>query len=185
MGEGVTDEGVAERRALGVRALDALPREALEAELRTCCGSSAWVRGVADARPFGTYDALIAAADRVWAGVSKDDRLEAFRAHPRIGGRKAEVSTGVQSARWSAQEQSSVASAEQAVLDELARVNAEYEARFGHIYIVCATGRSADEMLALAKSRMANDPERELSVAAEEQRKITALRLARLVERGR
>ena len=124
--------------------------------------------------------ALVAAADRAFDGLAKDDWLEAFRAHPRIGEKKAATSTGARAAAWAGGEQSRAASASDDTRAELAAINDAYEARFGFLYIVCATGKTADEMLAIAKARMQNDPAQEIGVAAAEQRKITALRLEKL-----
>jgi allantoicase len=144
------------------------------AELRSCCGSTKWVEEMKRRRPFGTWETLAATADEVWNTLGPDDWREAFAAHPRIGERKATT-------KWSAQEQSGVSSASDETRAALAAANEEYERRFGHIYIVCATGRSAGEMLALAEQRLKNTPEEELRNAAEEQRKITRLRLLKLV----
>lgn len=124
-------------------------------------------------RPFESRDVLLAGADEVWNSLGPDDWREAFAAHPRIG----ERATGA-----AADEQSGMHDAADNVRAELAQVNAEYERRFGYIYIVCATGKSATEMLDLAKQRLDNDPESELKVAAEEQRKITRIRLTNLVQ---
>ena len=155
-----------------------------EAALLRCCGSVAWARRMAEARPFGDAAAVFAAADRTWWELGPDAWLEAFRAHPRIGERDAATSHGSEARAWSAREQAGVAGAAPEVRAALAEGNRAYEARFGHIFIVCATGKRADEMLALLTARLANDPAAELRVAAEEQRKITRLRLERLLERG-
>ncbi len=127
-------------------------------------------------RPFKDADEVFAAADRIWQELGPEDWHEAFQAHPRIGQRTTD--------NVAAQEQAGAASAPAGVLVALADANRAYEARFGHIYIVCATGKSADEMLALCRARLANDPDTELSVAAEEQRKITRLRLEKLLEKA-
>lgn len=124
-------------------------------------------------RPFRSRDGLFAAADEEWDKTSEKDWLEAFSHHPRIGDRVAKG--------WAAGEQQGAKNAAATVQDELASINREYEDRFGHIYIVCATGKSAEEMLAIAKSRMNNDRETELRTAAEEQRKIMHLRLGKLI----
>lgn len=152
-----------------------------EHELLACCGSRAWAREMTDARPFTTIDELLARADEVWRGLEPEDWLEAFRAHPRIGERKADAGQTDREAGWSRGEQAGMNTAAEETRRALVEGNAAYEARFGHIYIVCATGRSADEMLALLRRRLTNDPAAELRVAAEEQRKITRLRLKKLV----
>lgn len=162
--------------------LDTLSDADAAAQLRACCGSTRWVAAMMAARPFGSVERAKSEADRIWRGLAPSDWREAFNHHPRIGERKAAVAQDATGAAWSSQEQSRVADADAAVKAELARVNAEYERRFGHIYIVCATGKSAGEMLTIARGRMTNDSETELGVAAEEQRKIMQLRLSKLLE---
>jgi len=129
-------------------------------------------------RPIANIVALSEAADRVWAEMSEPDWLEAFSGHPRIGGRPAE-SALEQSAAWSQQEQEGASGAPQDVLRELADGNAAYERHFGFTYIVCATGKSVDEMLAILKRRLGNDRMAELREAAEQQRQITQIRLGK------
>jgi len=165
----------------GLDRLNALPPEAAEAEFRACCGSRAWSRRMAERRPFAGEAELLAEAERAWWALTPDDWTEAFRSHPRIGERRSETAQPERGARWSAQEQSGVAAAHQATLAALAEGNRVYEERFGRIYIVCATGRSAGEMLDILRARLANDPETELRVAAGEQAKITRLRLEKLL----
>jgi allantoicase len=179
----VTDDGW---RRWGVGWLDALPAPQAEAELLACCASRAWAAGVVAARPFGDAEALAAAADEVWARLSPDDWLEAFAAHPRIGDRPAAPPSGAAAPNppagsgWSAREQAGVAEADPTTLAELAAGNRAYEERFGHVFLICATDRSAPELLAALRERLGNDPATELRVAAEEQRKITHLRLEKL-----
>lgn len=159
--------------------LNALPPEEAEAALLSCCGSSEWARRMAASRPFESATGLTEAADRIWRGLSKADWLEAFAAHPKIG---SSAAVGHGKARgWSREEQRGTQGALPETLASLAEANRDYEARFGHIFIVCASGRSADEMLVLARQRLGNDPETELSLAADEQRKITRLRLEKLL----
>ena len=165
----------------GVERLNALPAEAAEAELRACCGSRAWARRMAAARPFAREDALLALAEELWWSLDEADWLEAFRAHPRIGEREAEAGQTERERGWSAGEQAGADAADAATRAELAAGNRAYEARFGFIYIVCATGRSAEEMLSILRGRLANDPAAELRTAAAEQAKITALRLQKLL----
>jgi 2-oxo-4-hydroxy-4-carboxy-5-ureidoimidazoline decarboxylase len=124
-------------------------------------------------RPFHSCAELLAAADELWNSLGPDDWREAFSHHPRIG----ERATGA-----AATEQSGMRSAADDLRAKLAEANREYEQRFGYIYIVCATGRSAEEMLDIVKGRLNNEPETELKVAAEEQRKITQIRLKTQVE---
>ena len=176
------------REHAGMSYLRAMPVPELETALRSCCGSTAWVDAMVaertkNERAFRTLDALKARAGELWAAQSKDAWDEAFRAHPRIGEKKAEGHQSAQAQGWSAREQSKVDSASPATLDALRDANKAYEDKFGRIYIVCATGKSADEMLAIANERMASDPETELRRAADEQRRITELRLEKLVLR--
>jgi 2-oxo-4-hydroxy-4-carboxy-5-ureidoimidazoline decarboxylase len=165
-----------------LKRLDAEGADAARAALRRCCGSSRWVEGMVAARPFGTEAELRASAARAFATMERADWLEAFAHHPRIGDRKALEARFASTRSWSLSEQGTVASAGEDVLDALANVNREYEARFGYVFIVCATGKTPQEMLALAEARLPNDPDTELAVAAAEQRRITELRLAKLLE---
>jgi OHCU decarboxylase len=152
---------------------NSLGREEAEAALRTCCASGAWACRMADARPFRNLAHVEQAAGCIWRGLAREDWLEAFRAHPKIGDRSA-------SGR-DADEQSGARSASAETLEALAAANTAYEERFGHIFIVCATGRTAAEMLALLGERLGNDPADELCIAAKEQHKITELRLQKLL----
>jgi len=161
--------------------LNALPEGEAAAAFLTCCGSTRWAREMARRRPFRTRAEVHAAARDLWHALDPEDWDEAFRAHPRIGERKAAPSQGAQAAAWSAQEQAGASAAADDVARALAEGNRAYEARFDRIYIVCATGKTADEMLAILQSRLANDAETELRVAALEQAKITELRLAKLL----
>jgi allantoicase len=169
------------REQAGMRYLRAMPEPELEAALKACCGGAAWVRAMIKARAFESLASLQKSAADLWTALPVADWDEAFKAHPRIGERKAEGPQSKVAHGWSTKEQSKVGDANQAVLDELRATNKAYEDRFGRIYIVCATGKSAEEMLAIAKERLKNDPETELRRAAEEQRKITDLRLEKLI----
>jgi len=159
--------------------LNALDRDAAERALLRCCGSTAWAARMADGRPFSNVDAMLDTADRVWNDCAAGDWLEAFAAHPKIGSSGSSGSSG--SGPWSAQEQSGTRDAPGEVRDRLARGNRDYEARFGYIFIICATGKSADEMLAALERRLRNPPDVELGIAAGEQRQITRLRLLKLL----
>ena len=161
--------------------LNALDAGEAERELLKCCGSAAWARELAARRPFGDTHGLLEAADEIWRSLDAEDWLEAFAAHPKIGGRRAAREQDAQARSWSEQEQAGARDAGAATLDELAEANRLYEERFGHIFIVCATGKTAGEMLALLRARLPNDADAELRNAAEEQRKITRLRLEKLL----
>ena len=154
---------------------------ALDAMIACCCAHR-WAEAMVTLRPIPSVFELSEAADRVWSTMEEPDWIEAFACHPRIGERKA-ARASAKSAAWSSQEQSSASGAESDVLEELAEGNALYEQRFGFTYIVCATGKSADEMLAILNRRLTSDRATELREAAEQQRQITQIRLGKwLVE---
>ena len=146
-----------------------------------CCGASVWAEHMCAERPYRDRAALAAAAERAAAALGRFDWLEAFDHHPRIGDLAALRERFAATARWAGDEQAGAASASDATLEALARANREYEEKFGHIFIVCATGKSAGEMLDALRDRMPNDPETELKAAAAEQMKITRLRLDKLL----
>ena len=155
---------------------------AAEARFRDCCGSAVWARRMAEARPFADVAALLRQAEQIWQNLEAQDRLEAFTAHPKIGARRAAPKQQAQSAEWSYGEQSGTHAAADSVLDALAEANRLYEEKFGFIFIVCATGKSAEEMLADCQQRLNNAADVELCIAADEQRKITEIRLKKLLE---
>ena len=161
--------------------------EALRA-LIACCGAERWAEAMVALRPIENVLELSLAADRVWSTMEEADWMEAFACHPRIGerggiGERKAAHASSKSLTWSRQEQASASDAEDAVLAELAEGNALYEERFGFTYIVCATGRSAEEMLKILNRRLANERTTELREAAEQQRQITQIRLGKwLVE---
>ena len=161
--------------------LNELSTENAEAEFLKCCGSRAWARTMTAARPFANTQEVFAKAGSACSTLTDDDWLEAFRAHPKIGEKKAAAAQTEQERNWSSQEQSAIATASAEAIHELAERNREYEAKFGFIFIVCASGKSTDEMLSIIESRMHHDPQTELRVAADEQRKITRLRLEKLL----
>jgi 5-hydroxyisourate hydrolase / 2-oxo-4-hydroxy-4-carboxy-5-ureidoimidazoline decarboxylase len=174
--------------------LNGLGEDTATRELLRCCGSKRWAREMTAARPFASVESMAAAADSIWLSLDQADKLEAFAAHPKIGaGRTGEAGEAGESGgaggaggaghgEWSAAEQAGTASASADVLARLAEANREYEARFGFIFIVSATGKSAADMLDLLQRRLDNDPVIEARIAADEQRKITRLRIAKLLE---
>jgi allantoicase len=169
------------RRTEGLRRLNALlPRQAKAAFL-DCCGSPVWARAMNERRPFASAGELFAAADTSWQAAGRDEWLAAFKSHPEIGVRAAEHAQSSAAGAWSAAEQAGTRDAAAVTREALATANRAYRERFGHIFIVCASGKSAAEMLALCEARLANPRDRELEVAAEEQRKITRLRLEKLL----
>ena len=155
----------------------AAPAEALDAMI-ACCGARRWAKEMVAMRPIAGVAELSDAADRVWSEMGEADWMEAFACHPRIGQRMAAHATA-KSAAWSRQEQSSANDAAKRAVDELAEGNALYEQRFGFPYIVCATGKSAEEMLAILHRRLARMRATELDEAAEQQRQITQIRLGK------
>jgi allantoicase len=161
----------AERAILGLGRKNALDPSARATELLAACGARRWADRLAAEFPFVDAAELLTAADRAWWALEPTDWLQAFAAHPRIG----ESGGGA----WSKAEQAGAADGAAATRRALAEANRRYEQRFGHIFIVCASGRSGDEMLAILEERLGNDPARELRLAAEEQRRITRLRLLR------
>jgi len=165
--------------------VNTLDQAAATAAFLRCCGSSRWAAAMAAARPFATADSMRAEADAIWGAMGRADWLEAFAAHPVIGAARPAGPGHADAAEWAQQEQASVAHAERETLERLDAANREYEARFGYIFIVCATGRSAAEMLALLECRLGHDAGSELVVAAEQQRQITRLRLQKLLAEER
>lgn len=150
------------------------PQRAADA-LKPCCGSQRWAERIAARRPFSDPAALHGAANSVWSTLGREDWLEAFASHPKIGETKG-------ASNWSRKEQQGVAIASQDSRIRLARLNREYQERFGYIFIICATGKSAEEMLTCLEQRLHNGPEEELRAAGEEQMKIVHLRLNKLID---
>jgi OHCU decarboxylase len=162
--------------------LNRLPSTHAETEFLKCCGSRRWASAMAVARPFADVDKVLTKADSIWWLLSPEDWLEAFRAHPKIGEKKAAAAQSEEARKWSAHEQSGIRDAAATTMAALAEGNRDYEQRFGFIFIVCATGKSSEEMLAILQARLQNDAETEIVGAAEEQRKIMRLRLEKLLQ---
>ena len=158
---------------------NSLPAEEAVQQLKLCCGSQKWAVHMAARRPFHVFEALVASAEEVWFSLSKADWLEAFSHHPRIGEKQLREKFA-STAGWAEQEQKGTAGASENILKALANGNLEYEKRFGHVFLICATGKAADEMLFALDKRMNNGPERELKIAAGEQAKITLIRLKKM-----
>jgi 2-oxo-4-hydroxy-4-carboxy-5-ureidoimidazoline decarboxylase len=146
-------------------------------EIVPCCGSSAWAHKMAARRPIAEKDHVFVASDDVWNGLAESDWDEAFRSHPRIGEEPLHMSNPAKSAAWSAEEQRKVGAAADDIKSALAEGNRRYEQRFRRIFIVCASGKSAPEILRILERRLSNDERTELREAAEQQRQITQLRL--------
>lgn len=149
--------------------------------LERCCGASRWVQLMVERRPFEDEAALMTAADEAWVRMERKDILEAFQHHPQIGDVASLRQKFASTATWASHEQSGVQAASEHVLEALARGNQAYREKFGYIFIVFATGKSASEMLDLLELRLPNPPEKELPIAAAEQAKITRTRLEKLI----
>jgi 2-oxo-4-hydroxy-4-carboxy-5-ureidoimidazoline decarboxylase len=149
--------------------------------MMACCGARRWATAMVKRRPILDAKELCAAADQTWDAMREPDWLEAFACHPRIGEREASPLSS-QSSTWSKQEQSSVTAANETMLAQLAEGNTRYEDKFGFTYIVCATGKSTEEMLSILKRRLAGDRTLELREAAEQQRQIMQIRLRKWLE---
>lgn len=156
---------------------NALPPGDAAEEILPCCGSKAWAQGMAARRPIGDGEALLTVGDEEWRVLPESAWLEAFRSHPRIGEAPAPRSLKSRSAEWPVREQNRVGDASEDVKAALAEGNRAYEKRFQRIFIVCATGKSAEEIMAILERRLRNDDQTELQEAAEQQRLITRLRL--------
>ncbi len=169
-------------RADGIAQLNTSLEKNAEAALLDCCGAKHWAQEMLKERPFVSASHVFETADRIWTGLRRDDWLEAFRHHPKIGGKKAAARQTGKAQRWSKGEQAAAQKSSATVLAELAKANKEYEKRFGFIFIICAAGKSSEEVLEAMRQRMANDAETEMRVAADEQSKITRLRLEKLIE---
>ena len=160
--------------------IDEASPETARGLLRSCCGSTRWVERMLALRPFGATDRMLFAARREWFALTPADWTEAFSHHPKIGDRESLRARFPATHQLSEREQAGMGAASDQTIEALAQGNAAYERRFGYIFIVCATGKSAGEMLDLLTARLQNDPVTEIRVAAEQQDEITELRLRQL-----
>lgn len=163
-----------------LKELNEAHKENLRQQLQTCCGSAAWVQQMVASFPVSTEKELLDHAERIWFSLDEKDWKEAFEHHPKIGDMDS-LRKKFSGDQWAAGEQAAVERSSEDVLQQLADYNKEYEEKFGYIFIVCATGKSAEEMLALLMQRLNNDPGEEIEIAAAEQNKITQLRLQKLL----
>ncbi|HEX6718817.1 MAG TPA: 2-oxo-4-hydroxy-4-carboxy-5-ureidoimidazoline decarboxylase [Pyrinomonadaceae bacterium] len=161
--------------------LNSLPAEAAAQELLQCCGSKRWAEQTAAGRPHPSLESLIARSNEVWWSLDRSDWLEAFRSHPKIGEKKAAEQVSAQSQQWSGQEQAGMTNASQQTANSLTALNHAYEEKFGYIFIICATGKTPEQMLSALHERLQHNPDAELPIAAAEQSKITELRLKKLL----
>jgi OHCU decarboxylase len=162
--------------------LNALPSSEAESELLKCCGSNNWARLMVTDRPFMNLNELLEKADQIWWSLKPNDWLEAFHSHPKIGEKQAAAVTAAEAQKWSEDEQSGTRNSATEMMVALAELNRAYEEKFGFIFIVCATGKSSEEMLAILRQRVTNSADKELLNAATEQAKITQLRLRKLID---
>lgn len=167
------------RELIGLCRLNELPAPTAERELLACCGSTSWARQLVAARPFQSMPEFLATANVVWRALGEDDWLEAFKAHPRIGESKAQTEPSATAASWSATEQSSMAAASSRTLQRIAELNEQYFQKFGFIYIVFASGKTAEQMMNLLELRLGGTRDEEVVNAVAEQERITRLRLER------
>jgi len=165
----------------GVERLNRMSEKAAHKAFLDCCGSRKWAARMAANRPFGTSAELFVLADRIWPELAEEDWLEAFRHHPPIGGKRPAAKQLSKASRWSAKEQSTAQKAAPETLAELAAENRAYSQNFGYVFLICASGKTSEDILEALRKRMPNDPATELQIAAEEQRKITRLRLEKLL----
>jgi len=161
--------------------LNALDKTELEEELTKCCGSRNWVHAMSQGFPFESEREMLGTAEEIWLRCGESDWLQAFRHHPKIGDLESLKAKYAATAGWAAGEQAGVNQTSDETLRRLATGNDAYEEKFGFIFIVCAAGKSAEEMLQLLEARIGNTREQELRNAAAEQNKITKLRLQKLL----
>jgi allantoicase len=169
-------------RTKSLEQFNRLPRQRALRALLDCCGSKKWAQEMTARRPFAGEGELFEAADKTWSALAREDWLEAFQHHPPIGETRTKAKQSATASRWSAKEQSSAQKAAHEVLEALAAGNRAYAEKFGYIFLICATGKSSEEILSALRQRVPNDPDTELRIAVEEQRKITRLRLEKLLE---
>jgi len=166
---------------MNIKQLNKLPRDVLFSEFEKCCGSNNWIKGMVNSVPFDDIESLHKVSDKIWNGLSGKDYLEAFNHHPQIGDVKSLKKKFASTANWANNEQKATRLASDEVLQQLKSGNDKYLKKFGFIFIVCATGKSAQQLLDLLNDRLLNDNATELHNAAAEQNKITHLRLDKLL----
>jgi 2-oxo-4-hydroxy-4-carboxy-5-ureidoimidazoline decarboxylase len=167
---------------LTLHEFNTLPKEQLAEELTKCCGSTAWVKRMLPFIPAEDMVELLEDAEEQWWNCSEEDWKEAFSKHPRIGEKGDLIKKFPGTSVWAGEEQSGVQSASDEILEALFESNRRYEEKFGYIFIVCATGKSAEEMLGMLQVRLNHDPKEEIQIAADEQNKITKLRIQKMLE---
>ena len=167
--------------AKGLQRFNRMEQGQARQSLIDCCGSQRWAAQMLQRMPFPDVPYALDTADKIWAGLDPSDWLEAFHHHPPIGAKRAQKPQSAKAKQWSQGEQSTAQTAPPHILTALAAANEEYRAKFGHVFLICATGKTSEEILAALKQRLPNDGAAELRIASEEQRKITRLRLEKLL----
>lgn len=167
---------------MNIEQFNKLSDEDAKTEITRCCGASNWVKKVLDNRPYNDKNSLLELAEKEWFNLSQDDWLEAFQHHPKIGDINSLSKKYANTQKWAEGEQSGVNSASENIIHNLAQGNKDYEEKFGYIFIVCATGKTAQEMLDILNTRLPNNTEEEIKIAIGEQNKITKIRLEKLLE---
>jgi 2-oxo-4-hydroxy-4-carboxy-5-ureidoimidazoline decarboxylase len=162
--------------------LNTLPKQQLIQELTKCCGSSAWVNKMLPFFPADDLVELLEDAEEQWFKCSEEDWKQAFAQHPKIGDLESLQMKSASTTEWASGEQAGLISASPQIIGELAEANKKYEEKFGYIFLICATGKSANEMLAMLQNRLQNSPEVEIEIAGDEQNRITKLRIEKLLE---
>jgi allantoicase len=170
-----------ENRAPGIERFNGLSKAQARKALLDCCGSTRWAEQMLKQRPFPDSATMLQASDAALTALQPSDWLEAFAHHPAIGAKRARKHQSATARRWSSGEQSAAQKAAPDVLAPLAAANQTYQSKFGHVFLICASGKSGEEILSALQRRLSNDPEAELRIASEEQRKITRLRLEKLL----
>ena len=166
---------------MNIDQLNRLSEADATAAFEQCCGSAEWVERMVYSRPFESLGEVLETSDTIWEECDVDDYEEAFSHHPKIGDVESLAKKYANTKTWATGEQKGIESADHSVIEKLAEGNTAYEEKYGYIFIVNATGKSAAEMLALLETRMKNDPKDEIIIAAGEQNKITKLRLKKLL----
>lgn len=173
---------IGEKTANGFERFNRLARQKVIKSLLDCCGCRKWADHMSQQRPFASRSELFETADKIWTELGEEDWREAFGHHPPIGGQRAKARQSLTASQWSASEQSTAQTAAPEVQSALADGNRAYAEKFGYVFLICATGKTSEEILRALRQRMSNNSELESRVAAEEQRKITRLRLEKLLD---
>ena len=169
------------QRLQGAQRLNRLSKTKAHKALLDCCGSPIWATQMVNRMPFADVSNILETADKLWTALSEAEWHQAFRHHPAIGAKRAEKAQSATAKRWSKGEQAVANTADSQILAALARANQEYQSKFGYVFLIFATGKTSEDILASLRQRLLNDPAEEFRIAAEELRKITRIRLEKLL----